>query len=291
MERAPRTDPLSRSLDQALAGEKRPLFDLLTRSSGLPGRHVNEALALAFADECRARGASVDALVVSMATLGADSAPGATALEFIPVCGVAGVAVRAASDDKAFEAMLRTLHDCADDLRFRVREAVANGLCRIGERRGNTLVVELAGWMDGFFHAAAVLTALSQREWLARIPAPDDVLARFEEAFALARNATRAAARYPGHKALVVALSTAPVAAAARFGVPVFDALERWSSVKDPVLRDAIGTSIADPRLAGRFAPEVARVKKALSESAQKRRDPRTDVGRTRGRGRKGKSR
>lgn len=287
MDRAPRTDPLGRSLDRALAGDTGPLFELLARSSGLPGRHVNEALALAFADACRARGAAVDALVVSMATLSADEAPGATPLEFIPVCGVAGVAVRAASDGASFEPMLGTLHECAEDLRFRVRDAVATALARIGEKRGNKLVVELAGWMDGFFHAAAVLTALSQREWLARVQTPDDVLARFDDAFVLARDATRAAARYPGHKALVTALSSAPGAAAARFGVPVFDVLVRWSQVKDPVLRDAIATSILDPRLAGRYGAEIARVKDALAESAPRRRDPRTNVGPTRGRGRK----
>jgi len=116
---------------------------------------------------------------------------------------------------------------------------------------------------------------------------PEPVLALLEAAFVLARDAESAVTRYPGHKALVEALAATPGALATRLGVPVFDMLERWSSVKDPVLREVVLKNVLGSRLAGRHASEVLRVKKALEASAPVRRDPNTYVGPTRGRGKK----
>jgi hypothetical protein len=225
-----------------------------------------------------------------MATMHVDTAPGASKYEILPMCGVAALGARAASDASAMRA-LAVLHECAEDLRYRVRDCVAIALSRIGEQRGDALVHDLAAWMDGFFHAAAVLTALADPSWLAKIPTPDAVIARLDEGFILAKDAPRASARYPGYKALVDALGVAPSVAALRFGVPVFDLLVRWSTVKEPILRDAIAKNLEGPKLAGRFAPEIARVRAALEASAPVRRDPTTYVGPTRGRGRKAKSR
>ena len=92
-------------------------------------------------------------------------------------------------------------------------------------------------------------------------------------------------------KALVEALGATPAAVAARFGVPVFDMLVRWSATKEPFLREAIEKNIAGSKLTGRLSSELARVRAALGETAPVRRDPTTYVGPTRGRGRKAKSR
>ena len=78
-------DPLDRALDEAIAGRRGPLFELLTRGSKLPGPRHNVALADAFALAARARGAAGDKLALAMAHLDADEAPGATSLEFLPV--------------------------------------------------------------------------------------------------------------------------------------------------------------------------------------------------------------
>jgi hypothetical protein len=282
------TASLSKAFDDAVVRrDARALYDLLARGSGLPGPRVNQALVDAFADESKSRGAAVDRLLVEMASLDALAAPGASPLEMLPVCGVAGLALRAAQDDAAFERGLPLLHDRADDLRFRVRDAVAGGLARIGARRGEKLVAALAPWMDGYFHAAAVVRALGEQAWLTALASPDGALARIDEAFALAEGAPRSAARYPGHKALVDALSATPRALAERFGVPVFDVLERWAASKEPFLREIVEKSLGGARLAGRHAADVARVRAALARTAPTRRDPRTDVGPTRGRGKK----
>jgi hypothetical protein len=285
---SPTPTPLTKAYDDAVVRrDTRALRDLLARGSGLPGPRINQALVDAFAEESRSRGAAADRLLVELASLDAFVAPGATPLEMLPVCGVAGAAARAAQDDAALERGLALLHDRADDLRFRVRDAVALGLARIGARRGAALADAVASWMDGFFHAAAVVRALADPAWLAALPKPEAAVARLDEAFELAHGAQRSAARYPGHKALVEALSASPRTLAERFGVPVFDLLERWAQVKDPVLREVVEKNLGGARLAGRHAAEVARVRAALARTAPPRRDPRTDVGPTRGRGKR----
>jgi hypothetical protein len=285
-----RSEALTQALDVAVNGDPRGLYELLARVGGLPGPRANAGVVLAFANECSARGKNADALVTTMATLHVDTAPGASKYEIIPMCGVAALGARAASDPSAMRA-LATLHDCAEDLRFRVRDGVAEALARIGEQRGEALAHDLASWMDGYFHAAAVLRALSDPKWLTRIPHAAIVVARLEEGFELAKNAPRAVARYPGFKSLLDALAVAPVEAAARFGVPVFELLARWSTTKDPALREVIEKILSAPRLSGRFAAEVAHTRSALTATEAPRRDPRSYVGPTRGRGKKKGSR
>jgi hypothetical protein len=141
--------------------------------------------------------------------------------------------------------------------------------------------------MDGYFHAAAVLRALSDPRWLTRFPSAGIVIERLDEGFELAKNAPRATARYPGFKSLIEVLAVAPVEAAARFGVPVFDLIARWSSTKDPVLREVVDKILSAPKLAGRFNAELAQTRAALTATEAPRRDPRSYVGPTRGRGKK----
>src|SRR6185437_5882371 len=95
---APTADPLNLALDQAIAGKRAPLFDLLARGSKLPGPTINATLAEAFVTACRARGAAADPVALVLAQLPGDQAPGATPLEFLPVCGVLTLAARAAAD-------------------------------------------------------------------------------------------------------------------------------------------------------------------------------------------------
>jgi hypothetical protein len=281
-----RSEALTRALDEAVRGDTRALYELLARVGGLPGPRANAGVILAFSNECAARGKTTDVLVMKMATLDVDAAPGASKYEIVPMCGVAALGARAASDPTAMRA-IATLHDCAEDLRFRVRDEVAEALARIGEQRGEALVHDLAHWMDGYFHAAAVLRALANARWLTKIAAPTAVIERLDEAFELAKNAPRAVARYPGFKSLLDALAIAPVEAAARFGVPVFDMLAKWAETKDPVLRELVDRVLAAPKLAGRYAAEVTRARGALTATEPPRRDPKTYVGPTRGRGSK----
>ncbi len=278
------SDPLSLALDEAIAGRRGPLFDLLARGSRLPGPRANGPLAEAFALACRSRGVRADAVALAMAHLTADEAPGANPLEFLPTCGVLALAARATADETVREGFVAELHAAADDLRFRVREAVVDGLARIGSAAGDALVESTASWMDGYFHAAAVVRALARESWLTQLREPGGAIRRLDEAFDLALGAPRAAARYPGHKALLEALKDAPPRVAMRFGVPVFDQIDRWATVKDPVLRDLVAAMVADGKLTGRFRSELDRVRRTLLATEPPVRNPDHDHGPSRDR-------
>lgn len=277
-------DALSRAIEEAIAGRRATLFDLLARGSRLPGPRMNEELADSFAQACRSRGARADDVAIAMARLDANEAPGATAREFLPVCGVYALAARAAGDQRSRERCVAELHAHADDTRFRVRDAVAAALARVGAAAGDALVRHVASWMDGYFHAAAVVRAMADEAWLSSIHESDDAIARLEDAFALLREAPRAAARWPGHKALLEALPASVSSLATRFGVPVLDMLERWSGVRDPVLRDVVASAIAPRKLQSRFGIDIDRVRRALEASEAPARNPDHYVGPTRDR-------
>jgi len=277
-------DPLSRALAEAVAGKPQSLMDLLARGSRLPGTRANMDLAEAFAQQCRSLGARADAVALALARLPPDEAPGATAREFLPVCGLLAIGARGAADERARKRMVSELHAHADDLRFRVRDAVVQALARVGTAAGESLVRDVASWMDGYFHAAAVLRALAEDPWLAALHEAAPVVERLDEAFVLVRDAPRAAARWPGHKALLEALAAAPAPIAARFGVPVFDLLERWAATRDPALQEALAATLDSRRLAGRFGAEIGRVRAAVAAHRPAPRNPDHDVGPTRDR-------
>lgn len=247
---------------------------------------MNATLAEAFAHACRTRGAPADPVALALARLSANEAPGATALEFLPVCGVFALGARAATDETVRARFVAELHAHADDLRFRPREAVVLSLSRIGHAAGESLVTDVASWMDGYFHAAAVVLALALDPWLGSLHDSKPVVARFDEAFALLRAAPRSAARWPGHKELLLALERATPSIALRFGVAVFDMLERWTASSDPTLRESIATMIFSEKLAGRHASDLDRVRRALDATRPAPRNPDHDVGPTRDRSR-----
>lgn len=271
-----RNPAITAALDEAVRGSFDKLYRALALASGLPGPRMNIGVALAFANECAARGRAADKVIDKLASLDAELAPGASELEFLPVCGVVAVGVRAAKekDRKARAKALAFLHDMTEDLRFRVREAAAASLARIGGSDPDGTVREVASWMDGYFQAAGVLRALAEPGWLDAIQDAESVIERLDEAFILARDAPRSAVRWPGWKALHEELGRVVAPVAARFGVPVFDKMIEWSAVEMPELREAIEKNLRDGKLGGRFTPEVERVRAALKKSAPVPRDP-----------------
>jgi hypothetical protein len=273
-----------KELESAIRGDRRALYARLARGSRLPGNRPNLDLAKEFADAAAGLGERALPLAIAMATIHADEAPGGTALEFLPMCGVLALgALAAASDDRAREKPMATIHDAAEDLRFRVRDAVPLAVTRVGAKHPEWTLRNLASWMDGFFHSAAVLRALSQPELLHAVKSHEELVQRLEDALALAENAPRAAARYPGFKALLDALVSSIPPIATRFPAPVLDVLERFAgATKDPVLRDLAGRAARACKNVG-----AERVLAALERTAPPRRDPRTFVGPTRRRGRR----
>jgi len=259
----------------------------LRKRSKLPGIRANISLAEAFGEECAAIGPSIDPLLKEMIELDPDFAPGDTDWEFIPLCAVYGVGARACKDPKARKVVVPILYEAADDLRFRVRDAVPQVLANIGALDGDAWVRELGNFTDGYVYAVAALKALMEDRFLNAIHDSETACLRLDECFTLAREAPRSAERYPGMKALVDALGKAPGIMAVRFGTPVFELMKKWATVKEPMLREAIEKNLKGSRVEGRFRDEIRGVFAAIDASAPVRRDPTTYVGKTRGRGKR----
>jgi len=284
-----RDEALVAALDDATAGKRTRLFDLLAIASGLPGERANLTLAQAFANACAGKKKKADDLVFAMATLDARTAPGATSREFLPVCGILALGERAAADKSIRERALAVLHDAAEDPRFRVRKVVPTALARIGAEMGDELLQAVEHWMNGYFQAAAVLLAMCDSRWLGKLRGDDYYLPviRIDQGLTLIKHAPRAAARYPGFKALLEVLGTAPATLGTHFGLPVFDRLVSWTECDMPEIRDAIRKNLKDKRLVGRWSDQFERVRHWLEQNEKPPRDPTRIVHGMRGRGKK----
>jgi hypothetical protein len=268
-----KNDALLRALDAAVAGPVDKLYQELAKASGLPGPRANVPLANAFADECVRRGRAVDQLLTKMSELHPDHATGGSPFEFVVMCGVLGLGARGAADQKVRARALTLLHASADDLRFRVRDAVVISLERLGAVMGDALVEEVAGWMDGFFHAANVLTALSHPMWLDVTHDADAIVARLHEAAELVLNAPRSSMRYPGYKALLDALRAAPGPLSSRHGVRVLDEVHRWTTLGNVDLREAATAAVKNTKTESRFGDAVAKIRESRDANIPAPRD------------------
>jgi hypothetical protein len=187
----------------------------LIAGSRLPGPRANLELVQAAADV----GAEAD----FRRWLATDPAAGA-AIEFLPVCGLVGFG-RLAAEGHA-EA-LTVLKQWAGDPRWRVREAVAMGLQRLGDADLDRLLAEVRAWGAGnAFERRAAVAALGEPRLLGEPRAVAALLDLLDDCTgSLTR--LRAAGDAGGEalrKALGYAWSVA-VAAAPETGRP---RMERW---------------------------------------------------------------
>jgi hypothetical protein len=115
----------------------------LLKRCGLPGPRADLELLAAVGDVVPAE------RLLTWSGRGPDEAPTGTALEYLPVCGVAGIGrllVEAGSDRTARGPLVARMHAAATDPRWRVREAVAIGLQRWGAVDMASLLAVTDGW-------------------------------------------------------------------------------------------------------------------------------------------------
>jgi 3-methyladenine DNA glycosylase AlkC len=112
----------------------------LMQESRLPGPRANLELASVVAE------AGDPALFSRYLTLDAQAAPANTPEEFLAFCGVLGLGRMCAQGDP--EALER-LRSCASDARWRIREAVAMALQRLGAADMDALLAEMVHWSEG----------------------------------------------------------------------------------------------------------------------------------------------
>ncbi len=112
----------------------------LLEESGLPGPRGNIELARAVAEEGQ------EQLFRRYLLFDAAKAPTGSSHEFFPFCGVLGLG-RLLAEGKM--EVLVTLRQCASDPRWRIREAVAMALQRLGAVDMRRLLQEMEEWSQG----------------------------------------------------------------------------------------------------------------------------------------------
>ncbi len=112
----------------------------LLKESGLPGPRGNLELAQVVADEGDLQ------LFRRYTAYTADEAPVNSPYEFLAFCGIVGLGRLLAEGDTA---MLTTLRSYASDPRWRIREAVAMALQRLGDADMTRLITAMRDWSKG----------------------------------------------------------------------------------------------------------------------------------------------
>jgi hypothetical protein len=147
--------------------------EFLLSESNLPGPRANLELAFAVAME------GTEEQLLRYAKMTSEDAPGNTPGEFLAVCGVVGLGYLAARGEGEHFSLLR---EKASDPRWRIREAVALGLQKFGERSVETLLRLMHAWSTGsLLEKRAVVATLCEPKLLRDPAAASDTLDLLDE--------------------------------------------------------------------------------------------------------------
>lgn len=254
-----KSERLEAALERALGGAPADLVDFLTRSSGLPGPRPNLELARAVGAAIGRAGRAGQEL---LAALGAEEKR-----EYLLMVAAQGYAARQMEGKRDAGEALQGL---AGDPRKQVRDGVVDALRVMLAARGEAAVRELAGWTDGYLQAHVAMAALADREVLARLAtgAGGEVLARLEEAFALADESPRAAERLQGVRTLREGLPKQIAVIAGRFPEALGWLEGKARETERPESREVVAGAIAAVRREGFGEAEADRLGAVLAGSA-----------------------
>jgi hypothetical protein len=227
----------------------------LLENSGLPGPRGNLELAQAVADEAS------PALLRRLAAYGPDRAPTGTAEEFLPVCGVVGMGRLLAEGDHA---ALRVIRRAASDPRWRLREAAAMALQRLGDRDMQALFRAAEPWVEGnLLERRAVAAALCEPRLLRDERDAARVLAILDRITAsLGKVAERKSEEFRVLRQGLGYCWSVAVAAAPDDGKRV---MARWFRSEDPDVLWIMRENLGKDRLARLDPAWVARAKATLA--------------------------
>jgi len=229
----------------------------LLASSGLPGPRGNIEVGRAVAE------VGDEALFLALLENDAATAPANDPREFLAFCGCLGLG-RLLSEGRPD--LLPRLRACANDPRWRMREAVAMALQRLGEVAIEPLLAEMAGWSRGTpLDRRAAIAALCEPALLATpevvarvLDILDGVTASLEREADRRREDVRALRKGLGY-AWSVAIAAWPDGGQPRF--------ERWLASEDADVRWVMRENLKKTRLARKDAAWVERCQARLEES------------------------
>jgi hypothetical protein len=247
----------------ALSDNPDSVASFLLERSGLPGPRANLELAEAFSDRATALAADPAWLetILRWASISALEAPTNHPKEFLPFVAVQALgAVHSSCHEKDRSAIEAALRRAAHDPRWRMREACAFGLQRIGMASFVDLRALLQGWLEEptLLGLRAVLAGLAHPPLLADAEvtafAFDCAEVALETWLASSEGQTDAA------KALRKALEFAPSVFVAADPVRGFPMLERWADRGRIEVAKIVAANLRKARLARHFPDEVQEV-------------------------------
>jgi hypothetical protein len=211
----------------------------LLAESGLPGPRGNIELGQAVAD------VGDRALFLRYLSYTADRAPTNDPREFLAFCGTVGLGRLVAEGDEGALALLRRQ---ASDARWRVREAVAMALQRLGDADMERLVREMRRWARGnALEQRAAAAGLCEPRLLGDRRHAESVLRILDcITSSIAKVADRRSEAFQAlRKGLGYCWSVA-VAALPEDGKPL---MEKWLSAEDPDVRWIMKENLSKARL------------------------------------------
>jgi len=249
---------------EAVGFEAGPLRALLEKHSGLPGPRANLELAAALGDLAAGADAAGRRLLLQWARLGPDEAPHGTRAEYVPVAALCALGVLAVGPSER-ERYTEVLRAAAIDPRWRMREAAALGLQRLGELDTPGLCALLRPWLADASDLQLRLVMVT----VAHPPILDDAGVRAVGWDA----AERALERVRGHhtedaetlRILVAALSFTPSVYAAAEPREGFRRLARWAEAREVAVKKLVVANLRKARLAKRYPDECERVAETLA--------------------------
>ena len=212
----------------------------LLRESGLPGPRGNLELAQAVAGE------GDRALFVRYAAYTAAQAPVNSPTEFLAFCGVVGLG-RLLAEGEAD--LLEPLRRHASDPRWRVREAVAMALQRLGDADMERLIAAMEDWSTGTpLEQRAAAAALCKPRLLGR---PEHARAALNILDRITASVTAAAdRRSPEFQALRKGLGYCWSVAVVALPAEGKALMEKWLASADPDVRWIMRENLKKARLA-----------------------------------------
>jgi hypothetical protein len=263
-EYAARLRPLLRGPEHA-----QELARLLVAESGLPGPRGNLELAAAFAEavtEAPEPAAWLDTLY-SWAAIDARQAPTGDAREYLPFCAVVAFGAVYHSHLCGYpclgpcacplwpaqrQCLLEAVRRAAEDPRWRLREAAAMALQRLGEDEPEALPGILDRWLAGpsLLARRAVMAALAHPPLLRHEPLARYALGAAERILQDLAAVPAAARKSEEFRVLSQGLSYALSVVAAGLPGEGFPFLERWAGSPDPEVRKVLAANLKKRRLA-----------------------------------------
>lgn len=150
----------------------RKLIDYLLENSNLPGRRGNLELAKAFTiaieEYWKGNETNIWKYLISLIHITPDQAPTNNPQEFLPFCATWAIGTIGAISELHFIDAINFLKEMSSDSRWRIREAVANGIQELLALRSDETIKEIETWIlkNQWLTMRAVVTGVAEPKLL-----------------------------------------------------------------------------------------------------------------------------